>query len=54
MMTAVLIIMGYATAGQYNVKLPGWGIPAYTLAPCTPLYILLIIGEDERINLQIS
>lgn len=44
MVIAVLIIMGYATAGHYNVKLPGWGIPACTLVPCTLLYITYYLG----------
>lgn len=42
--TVVLVVMGYAIAGQYNAKLPGWGIPVYTLVPCVLMYITYYLG----------
>lgn len=42
--TVVLVVMGYAIAGQNNVKLPGWGIPVYTLVPCVLVYITYYLG----------
>lgn len=43
-MLAVLIVMGYAVAGQYGVKLPGWGMPVYTLVPWVIVYITYYLG----------
>lgn len=51
--TVVLVVMGYAIAGQYNAKLPGWGIPVYTLVPCVLMYITYYLG-GWKINSRIS
>lgn len=44
MTIAVLTVIGYAVAGQYNVNLPGWGIPVYTLVPWSIMYITYYLG----------
>lgn len=40
----VLVIVGYAVAGQHNVNLPGWGIPVYTITPWVIVYITYYLG----------
>lgn len=41
---AVLVVMGYAVAGQYGVKLRGWSFPVYTLVPWVIVYITYYLG----------
>ena len=43
-MIAILIVMGYAVAGQYGMKLPGWSMPVYTLVPWVIVYITYYLG----------
>lgn len=43
-MVAVLIVMGYAVAGQYGKKLPGWSMPVDTLVPWIIVYITYYLG----------
>lgn len=43
-MVTVFIVMGYALAGQYGVKLPGWGYPAYSVIPWVIVYITYHLG----------
>lgn len=43
-MIVVLIVMGYAIAGEYGVKLPGWGLPVYTIIPWVIMYITYYLG----------
>lgn len=40
----VVAVMGYAVAGQYGMRLPGWGLPVYTVVPCTMVYIVYYLG----------
>lgn len=40
----VIAVMGYAVAGQYGMRLPGWGFPVYTVVPCTVVYIVYYLG----------
>ena len=39
-----IIVMDYAVAGQYGMKLPGWGLPVYTFVPCVIVYITYYLG----------
>lgn len=43
-MLMTLVIMGYAVAGQYGMRLPGWGLPVYTFVPCVIVYITYYLG----------
>lgn len=43
-MLMALVIMGYAVAGQYGMRLPGWGLPVYTFVPCVIVYITYYLG----------
>lgn len=43
-MMATLVVMGYAVAGQYGGKLPGWSLPVYMLIPWTVVYITYHLG----------
>lgn len=41
---AVLVVMGYAVAGQYGAKLRGWSFPVYILVPWVIVYITYYLG----------
>lgn len=43
-MVITLIVMGYSVAGQYGVKLPGWGLPINTLLPVMMIYVTYYLG----------
>lgn len=43
-MITILIVVGYAVAGQHNINLPGWGIPVYTITPIIIVYITYYLG----------
>lgn len=43
-MAIVLVVMGYAVAGQYGMNLPGWAPPVNILVPWVIVYITYYLG----------
>ena len=43
-MAIVLVVMGYAVAGQYGMNLPGWAPPVNVLVPWVIVYITYYLG----------
>ena len=43
-LVAVLVVMGYAVAGQYGMKMPAWNFPVNTLVPLIVMYITYYLG----------